>query len=192
MRLGVSLIALLCGLGFAGDGVAQTNNRMAQCEGSDPALVIPACTAIITTNPTRPDLMSLALSNRAVAYEKLGQNDRAMADLDEAIKRDPKNPHAWPNRGNLYLWQGQFDRAMEDYNQALVVHPNNAFAFGHRADAYLIHGEPARAIPDYDRAIKIDPRNANFFAHRGEAYRVQSDNDHAIADFNRAIALNAK
>ena len=130
LRLSPSLIVLLSGLVLAGSVAAQTNTRMAQCEGSDPALVIPACTAVIASSQSSHDLVSLALSNRAVAYEKLGQNDRAMTDLDEAIKRDAKNPHAWVNRGNLYLAQGQFDRAMADYNQALVVHPNNAYAFG--------------------------------------------------------------
>src|SRR4051812_4149584 len=91
LRTRIALIALFCASWFAGAAAAQTNSRMAQCEGSDPAGVIPACTAVITSAQSSHDLVSLALSNRAIAYEKLGQNDRAMTDLDEAIKRDPKN-----------------------------------------------------------------------------------------------------
>ena len=163
LRLGTSLTVLLCGLVLAGSVAAQTNTQMAQCNGSDPALVILGCTGVIASSQSSPELISLALSNRAVAYETRGQNDRAMADLDEAIKRDPQNPHAWVNRGNLFLAQGQFDRAMADYNQDLVNHPNNAYVFGHRADAYLIHGDPARAVPDYDQAIKLDPKNSKVF-----------------------------
>jgi len=88
---------------------------------------------------------SLALSNRGVAYEKLGQLDRAMADFNEAIRRDSTNPH--PGQpGKLYLDHGDFERALADYDRDIQIHPNNPFALGHRADAYFIHGDPARAI----------------------------------------------
>ncbi len=89
MRLDIFPALLLTGLMLAGSGEAQTSGDSARCNiNSDPAIVIRSCTAVINANPTRHDQVSLALSNRAVAYEKLGQNDRAMADLDEAIKQD--------------------------------------------------------------------------------------------------------
>jgi hypothetical protein len=107
--------------------------------GLDPAIVIPACTAVITANPSRPT-DKLALSNRAVAYEKIGQNDRAMADLDEAISAT-QNPHA--AQPATSIWRKVNSTAQWRTTTALVVH-EQSFAFGHRADAYLLHGEPAR------------------------------------------------
>src|SRR5215472_2571557 len=143
LQRSASVAVLLFGLLFAGSALAQTDAQKAQCDGlgADPDLVIRGCTAIIASPQSSGASVSLALSNRAVAYEARGRNDLAMADLDEAIKRDRKNPHAWVNRGNIYLAQGEFNRALSDFNQAIAVHANNAPAFGHRADAYLIHGE---------------------------------------------------
>src|SRR5207342_1287698 len=59
LRLGPSLTVLLCGLLLAGSVAAQTKTQMAQCNGSDPALVIAGCTAVIVSSQSPHDLVSL-------------------------------------------------------------------------------------------------------------------------------------
>jgi tetratricopeptide (TPR) repeat protein len=63
----------------------------------------------------------------------VAKNDLAMADLDEAIKRDPKKSPRLGQRGNLFLAAGQFERALANYNHAIGDRANNPFALGHRA-----------------------------------------------------------
>src|ERR1700732_893273 len=101
LRRGPSLAVLVFCQSIAGAVAAQTNAQITECNGSEPELVIHGCTGVILSKQASSQSLSLALSNRGVAFEKRGRNDLAMADLQEAIKRDPKNPHAWVNRGNL-------------------------------------------------------------------------------------------
>src|SRR2546423_4220348 len=144
------------GLISAASAAAQTDAVSARCDSLDPKIAISACTAVIDSPATSAANVSLALTARALAYEKTGRNDLAMADLERAIARDPKNPHAWVDRGNLFLADGQFDRALADFDHAVAIRSNNPYALGHRADAWLIHGDAERAIADYDKAIKLD------------------------------------
>jgi Tfp pilus assembly protein PilF len=48
-----------------------------------------------------------------------GDNDRAIADYNEAIRRDPNSALAFDNRGTAYLKKGDNDRAIADYNEAI-------------------------------------------------------------------------
>src|ERR1700688_836972 len=125
LRFGATFAVLLSCLMFDGSVAAQTKTQLAQCADRNPDVVILGCTRVIASRDASAEFISLALNNRAVAYEARGRNDLAMADLNEAIKRDSTNPHAWVNRGNLYLAQGQFERALADYTQDIAIHPNN-------------------------------------------------------------------
>ena len=50
-------------------------------------------------------------TNRGIAYRDKGDTDRAIADLTEAIRLDPKNAHAYVNRGLVYEKLADFARA---------------------------------------------------------------------------------
>ena len=75
----------------------EQNNRCANEDYSlhlSPADVIEACTQIIKLKPTSALEYALAYSNRAVAEDSLGQDDKANADLREAHRIDPADFHA--------------------------------------------------------------------------------------------------
>ncbi len=55
-----------------------------------------------------------------------------MADLNEAIRLNPKNALTYRNRGDAYMNKGDYDRALADYNEAIRLDPANAFAFCNR------------------------------------------------------------
>src|SRR5262249_11084104 len=93
--------------------------QMVQCASPDPARAVLACTTIIN-NATSAIVKSNAYSNRAMAYSARGQNDLAVADFEQAIKADPKNPGVLRNRGDFYVAQGEYKRALDDYSQAIA------------------------------------------------------------------------
>jgi hypothetical protein len=98
----------LIGLSFAAFSLAaaaapasaQTDAQNARCANEDPKLnlsdteVIAACTLIIDLKPKDVLVYALAYSNRAVAEDSLGQEDKANADLREAHRIDPHDFHA--------------------------------------------------------------------------------------------------
>ena len=61
-----------------------------------------------------------------------GDNDRAIADYNEAIRLDSKSTLAFIGRGDAYANKGDRDRALADYNEAIRLDPNNALAFCNR------------------------------------------------------------
>src|SRR5438270_4695740 len=99
---------VVSGILFAGSAAAQIGAESARCDSTDPQIAITACSVVINSPASSGANVSLALTARALAYEKTGRNDLAMADLDRAIVRDANNPHAWVDRGNLFRASGQF------------------------------------------------------------------------------------
>ena len=68
-----------------------------------------------------------------MVYAYKGDNDRAIADLNEAIRLDAKSALTYRNRGDAYLNKGDYEHAIADYSDAIRLDPGNAFAFCNRA-----------------------------------------------------------
>jgi lipoprotein NlpI len=163
------------------------------CEAvSDPSTIISACSRIIDSNGETMHKRAVAFANRASAYVKKGDSDRAIADANEAIRLDPKVAGAFINRAGAYLQNGDNDRAIADASEAIQRDPKYAVAYRNRADAYLQKDDNDRAIADYSEAIRLDPKAAVAYLNRGVAYMYKGDNDRAIADYNEAIRLDPK
>jgi hypothetical protein len=77
---------------------APTDEQRARCANEDSKLsateAMAACTLIINLKPKDVLDYALAYSNRAVAEDSLGLNDRANADVREAHRIDPADFHA--------------------------------------------------------------------------------------------------
>ena len=67
--------------------------------------------------------------------------DRALADFDQAIKLDPRNPLPFYNRGLAYRDKGDTQHAIEDYDTALKLDPDDETA---KRELRLGHSEQAR------------------------------------------------
>jgi tetratricopeptide (TPR) repeat protein len=59
----------------------------------------------------------------ANGYLKKGDDDRAIADYDQALKLDPNYALAYNNRGNAHFLKKNYDRAIADYDQAIRIDP---------------------------------------------------------------------
>jgi eukaryotic-like serine/threonine-protein kinase len=130
-----------------------------------------------------------AWNNRGVAYGKLGQHHKAVADFSQAIDLDPKLAMAWSNRGLAYLSLGQPAKAIADCSQAIELDPKLANAWSNRGLAYLSLGQYDKAIANYSTAIELDPKLANAWGGRGFAYLSLGQYDKAVADYETALKL---
>jgi tetratricopeptide (TPR) repeat protein len=140
-------------------------------------------------------------SSRAEASRQPDAFDDALADLERAIRRDPKNADHFLARGILYLKLREPDRAIRDFDQAVAINPRNAAALKHRARAQTqAHHDRAialhaarqydRAIRDLDRAINFSPDHASSFNLRGMCYAAIGETRRAIQDFDQAVQLD--
>ena len=145
----------------------QFTPKMLQCDSPDPARAIIGCDAVIGSTAT-PQIKSIAYSRRGVAYERRGDYDRAIADLNEAVRIDPKSVNALRVRGNYYRDQNDFEHALENYNraiedfdQALALIPNSAHALFNRGIVKMRKGDRMGGRADIAQAKLLDPSVGN-------------------------------
>ena len=74
--------------------------------------------AAIKLDSTQP----VYFDNRGLSYAASGDDDRAIADFDEAIRLSP-TAGSLTNRGDAYQHKGDHDRAIVDYDRALKLDP---------------------------------------------------------------------
>jgi tetratricopeptide (TPR) repeat protein len=124
-----------------------------------------------------------------VAYRKLGQLDKAVADLSRAIALNPKYAKAWCYRGENYFNQGQRDKAFADFAKAIELEPKLGDAWCSRGITYNMLGQFDEAVADLSKAIELTPTNAHAWSHRGFAYRFLGQFEKAAFDLSRCIEL---
>ena len=133
-----------------------------------------------------------SLQERAEVRLRKGQYDRAIGDLDEAIRLGVGNADVFYDRADAWIGHGNLASALCDMNEGIRLDPRNAAAYTTRG---FIHSESRKldlALADFNRAIEIDPRHAEAFHHRG-VYRIDRDQyDEALADLNEAIRLDPR
>ena len=61
---------------------------------------------------------------RGRAWYSKGTHDRAIADLDEAIRIDPNFADAYNERGRVWLAKGEYDKAITQFDEAIRLKPS--------------------------------------------------------------------
>jgi lipoprotein NlpI len=136
-----------------------------------------------------PQQRAFGLLGRAHAFAAAGNGDRAIADLDEAIRLDPTLADAFIGRGTLLHQRGDETWALADLNEAVRLAPASAVAHSMLGDILQAQRNSDGAIAEYDTAIGLDPRLADAYLGRGVATATKGDNLRAIADYTTANAL---
>jgi lipoprotein NlpI len=95
-----------------------------------------------------------------MVYRAKGDNERAIADYNEAIKLDPKSTRAFVGRGAAYQGKGDNDRAIADYNEAVRLDPKSATAYFARGRSYFYAGSVEKALADFSQASAQAPKDA--------------------------------
>lgn len=129
---------------------------------------------------------------RGVANEKLGEQQKAMADYDRAIELNPNLPSAYNNRGLLRFNLGDNQGAIADYDRSIENNPNAPNVFNNRGLARFKLGNKEAAIGDYDLAINLQPDYAEAYNNRGMALAALKDWPRAKNDYDLAIKFNPK
>jgi hypothetical protein len=138
-----------------------------------------------------------AYNLRALTYDWLREDRRALADYDRAIALNPNNPGTYNNRGNLKESKlNDYQGALSDYNRAIVLDPKFAEAYNNRGNLKKNNNElndAQGALADYDRAIALNPKFAEAYYNRGNLKSGKlNDSQGALADYDQAILLNPK
>ncbi len=127
---------------------------------------------------------------RAAELAQKWETDRALADLDEVLRREPAMPMALLGRAELYLRKGQLKAALADLDAALAAQPDNLGALYDRSQARLEANQPELAFADADAAIRFAPRFTEPYDNRARLYMRRGAPDKALADYNAILAID--
>lgn len=166
--------------------------------GADPeALALRALSAVYQSRPDRalPDL------DRALRYRPL---DGFLADWRAVVRyllgdaegaladlsREGADAATLCIRGTLRYQRKEYEASLADYRKAAEADPRWADAYAGRGTAAAALGRPDDADADYGRAIELEPLEAAFFENRGLLRLRMGRSAEARADLERAGALS--
>ncbi len=94
---------------------------------------------------------------RSIVFQRLGNHERAIADLDLAVKFGAgRNDEALNARAYARaLANVELEEGLADIGQALAAVPNNPDFLDTRGYLYLLHGDTDEALVDMERAVAV-------------------------------------
>jgi len=134
---------------------------------------------------------------------------KAIEDLNEILKRNPRDVIALLKRGQCYqtMTEGldrtrnrkeimKFDKlALKDFEQAVKFAPNNPYCLTVRGCHYLSFRQWKKFFADIERAIALEPEWPRPYRERArmtiyhERIRTEKQYERILRDLNRAIQL---
>jgi tetratricopeptide (TPR) repeat protein len=130
--------------------------------------------------------------NRGALYSRLGQQRKAIAELDKAAGLNPGFSAAYHNRGNAYFALGENERALADYNTAIKLKPENPDAYIARGNVYAALRSYAKALAGMNQAIARAPALPSAYAGRAYVYGLLGRHNEAASDLSKAIEIDTE
>lgn len=112
--------------------------------------------------------LTVAWTNKGVAYKKLGKYSEALTCFNRAIQIDSKNEVAWTNKGDIYFKTGNFSEAIKCYHEAVSINPRYEVAWNNLGVANERIGALKEAERCYDTAIKLKPGYRSAYMNKGD------------------------
>lgn len=129
------------------------------------------------------------LNKRGTSLAILGDNARALSDLDEALDVDSEYAPAYNNRAWLRAQKGELKGALSDVNKALELAPQMAEAFDTRGTINLALKKNTDALADFNSSIACNPKYAEAYFHRSVAYKMMGNQEKSKEDEAKAKEL---
>ena len=145
----------------------------------------------IALNPRYRD----AYINRAIAYFKMHEYEKSVADRRRATQLEPNNPGNYKEFGSIgeaFQQLGRNDSAYAYFNRAIELHPGFAEARNNRGIIKMSGGDLVGAVADFSEVIALNPRYRAAYANRAIAYTTTREYEKSIADSRRAVELEPR
>jgi tetratricopeptide (TPR) repeat protein len=114
---------------------------------------------------------SSLLLKRAAEYRALGQVDKAILDVKDALSLNPSTDFAWKELSRLYLSQGKHDLALEAINKALAAasdEEEKPSIYMVRAEVLMALNNAPGALADMEQAFQQGSPELEWYIQRGQ------------------------
>ncbi len=124
------------------------------------------------------------------AWQKLGENEKAIAVYRDAIKRNPTRDDTQVKLGNILFSLGRAGEAVEAYQKAVAINPSSTNLYS-LSEGLLSAERSGEAADVFRRVQYMEPAKTNGYYGLGRALSKMGDKGAAIEQFEKAIALKA-
>ena len=171
-------VVLAAGIAPARAGM---QNDLALCTAAEGRPSAAACTRVMNSGRLRDEDVYIGYYNRADAYEKAGDFDKALADLDQVIQIRPKFARGYIARGLVQDDLGATSKALADLERAIALKPNDAGIYVSRATVLRGKQDYAAALADLKKAADLDPKLERIALQRAIVLAEKGDGEGAKA-----------
>lgn len=151
-----------------------------------------ACTRLIVSGWVKDSSLPDVYNNRGVAYWRLDQYERAIADYDRCLELNPKHVDAYVNRGNSRVFLKDLDAAIRDYVIASTLDPSHPLVYTNLGNAHWEKGDVVNALNLYDVAVKVASKEVLPHFQRARLLMHLKRYDEAIAGFDDVLRLDGR
>jgi tetratricopeptide (TPR) repeat protein len=129
---------------------------------------------------------------RAACLLNILQKERALADVERALKLAPHSPVALQLRGEIHSMNKDHDIALEYYARVQAINPGWAVPYFDRGSIFLDKKEFEPALRDFNIAISLTSQFPLFYVVRSLANFKLGDLEAAHQDQDMAVRLSEK
>ena len=116
---------------------------------------------------------------------------KAIDELTQHLRQDPRDKDAWIQLGHHYFDSQQVEEAIDAYEKALAIDPENANVWTDIGVMYRRNDKPEKAVEAFDQAIRIDPKHEISRFNKGIVlFHDLKDEKGALAAWESLLAIN--
>ncbi len=129
------------------------------------------------------------LGMRGVAQLSLGNYERAIADLSQALQLQP-TADTYINRAIAYRDAGEFEQSIVDCDEALKLRPQDISIYIEKAQTYRKSGDFNEAIVHFKSALKHD-NEPSYYVQLAETQAEGGEWDSALTTWQQALEISS-
>lgn len=129
---------------------------------------------------------------RAGIYNETKRPEKAIDDLNEAVKLDPNSYAVVYQRANTNFVLGKYSDAKADFSKLERLNPRAIEAYIGLARVAVKENNLGTANEKLAQAVTLDPNNAETYVRRASVRRLMGDHNGAVDDLILALSIDNK
>ncbi|MCS7159281.1 MAG: tetratricopeptide repeat protein [Gemmatales bacterium] len=130
-------------------------------------------------------IVPLFFAARGNLYRKLGELEKALDALDQALKLNPQYPYAQYVRADVYWRMGKIEAALAELDAAAQNNADFVHIYIKRAEILRVRGQWQEALKQLDHAVQLAPKVTFAALQRGGMLIASGRYEEAAKEFAR-------
>ena len=130
------------------------------------------------------------LLNKSIESIQNSNLESAELYLKQAVRLEPKNPHALRLLGVIFAQRKQYKEALNYLNNSLKSLPKNPITLSNMGNIFLETKEYDKALDAYSKSLKIEPAYYEAWSNKGNVFFQLEQYEESIVHYEKALSLN--